>query len=184
MPTTDEQFAVTDPRSQPSDPPPAPGASAAEQVAASWQADDGLLGHVMRVNLVVNRMLDDICGRQGTTPSDYLVLAVVRRSPDHRTSPTTVCEVLGRTTGGMSLTVDRLEGAGLLRRLPDPTDRRRIVLEATPRGVDLALAVNQALRDWEASLPLTPDQRLDVAAHLDQLAGAARDHLDDDRPRT
>jgi DNA-binding MarR family transcriptional regulator len=165
VPTTDEETAV----------PHGP--------AGSWQGDDGLLGHVMRATLVVNRVLDDICGRQGTTPSDYLVLAVVRRSPGHRTSPTTVCEVLGRTTGGMSLTVDRLEAAGLLRRLPDPTDRRRIVLEATAEGVRLALAVNEALRDWEAALPLTVAQRLDVADHLDQLAGAARNHLDGDRGR-
>ena len=52
--------------------------------------------------------------------ADYLVLGVVRRSPGHRSAPTAICEVLGRTTGGMSLTLDRLEAAGWCAGRPTP----------------------------------------------------------------
>jgi DNA-binding MarR family transcriptional regulator len=133
----------------------------------------------VRLNVVVDEVLERITGSHGITPADYLVLAVVRRSPHHRSSPTAICGVLGRTTGGMSLALDRLAAAGWLRRLPDPSDRRRVVVEATEDGVRLATEVNTALHDWEASLGTTPIQRERIGRALAQLTGAIRQHIDD-----
>jgi DNA-binding MarR family transcriptional regulator len=39
----------------------------------------------------------------------------------------------GLTTGAVTGVIDRLEGAGYARRVPDPADRRRVKLEVTPR---------------------------------------------------
>jgi DNA-binding MarR family transcriptional regulator len=39
----------------------------------------------------------------------------------------------GLTTGAVTAVVDRLETAGLARRVPDPQDRRRVRIEATDR---------------------------------------------------
>ena len=39
----------------------------------------------------------------------------------------------GLTTGAVTAVVDRLEAAGLARRVPDPTDRRRVRIETTDR---------------------------------------------------
>jgi DNA-binding MarR family transcriptional regulator len=130
---------------------------------------DGLLGHVVRLNIAVDRVLNDIVGAAGISVADYLVLGVVRRSPDHRSAPTAICEVLGRTTGGMSLTLDRLERAGLVRRLPEPADRRRVVVEATDEGVALAVKVNTALHDWEDSLGVGVREHDELAAALGRL---------------
>ena len=130
---------------------------------------DGLLGHVVRLNVAVDRVLNRIVGAAGISVADYLVLGVVRRSPDHRSAPTAICDVLGRTTGGMSLTLDRLEKAGLVRRLPDPDDRRRVVVEATDEGVALAKRVNAELHRWEDSLGLGDDEHDDLAAALGRL---------------
>ena len=130
---------------------------------------DGLLGHVVRLNVAVDRILGEITGASSISVADYLVLGVVRRAPDHRSAPTAICEVLGRTTGGMSLTLDRLEGAGLIRRLPDPGDRRRVVVEATEAGIDLALRVNADLHAWEDSLGASDAERLDMAAAIGRL---------------
>jgi DNA-binding MarR family transcriptional regulator len=134
--------------------------------------DDGLLGHVVRVTTAVDRVLDDIAGRHGVSAADYLVLGVVRHSPGHRSSPTAIAEVLDRTTGGMSLALDRLEAAGWLQRRPDPADGRRVVVEATPVGIALAKRVNDDLHRWEAALPLTPDQRQALATVLGDLTEA------------
>jgi MarR family transcriptional regulator, organic hydroperoxide resistance regulator len=41
---------------------------------------------------------------------------------------------LGVSTGGVSKLIDRLESAGLCRRLPNPSDRRSSLLELTPAG--------------------------------------------------
>src|SRR5690349_5211550 len=73
---------------------------------------DGLLGRIVRLNLAVTSALDEITGAAGIALGDYLVLGVVRRSPRQRSAPTAIAEVLGRTTGGMSLTLDRLEAKG------------------------------------------------------------------------
>jgi DNA-binding MarR family transcriptional regulator len=123
--------------------------------------DDCLLGRIVRLNLAVTAVLDAIASDAGITLADYLVLGVVRRSPGRRSAPTAICDVLGRTTGGMTLTLDRLEAAGWLTRAVDPNDRRRIVVELTPAGLRLATKVNRALHAWEAELDLPRD-----AAHV------------------
>jgi DNA-binding MarR family transcriptional regulator len=130
---------------------------------------DGLLGHVVRLNVAVDRVLNRIVGAAGISVADYLVLGVVRRSPDHRSAPTAISEVLGRTTGGMSLTLDRLQAAGLVRRLPVPDDRRRVVVEATDEGVALAKQVNAELHRWEDSLTADDAERSELAAMLARL---------------
>jgi DNA-binding MarR family transcriptional regulator len=132
--------------------------------------DDGLLGAIVRLNLAVTQVLDGITGAHGITLPDYLVLGVVRGSEGGRSAPTAICEVLGRTTGGMSLTLDRLAAAGWVRRSPDPGDRRRVVVELTDEGLRLATAVNAELHEWERSLGLTTD----VVPVLDDLTDAVR----------
>ena len=130
---------------------------------------DGLLGHIVRLDIAVQRVLDEIASRSDISVADYLVLGVVRRSPGHRSAPSALCEVLGRTSGGMSLTLDRLERAGLVRRLPDPSDRRRVVIEATAEGLDLARRVNADLHDWEDSLGVPDPEREELVAVLGRL---------------
>lgn len=130
---------------------------------------DGLLGHIVRLDIAVQRVLESIASRSEISVADYLVLGVVRRSPDHRSAPSVLCEVLGRTSGGMSLALDRLERAGLVRRLPDPTDRRRVVIEATADGLSLARRVNADLHDWEESLGVTGRERSELVSALGRL---------------
>lgn len=130
---------------------------------------DGLLGHIVRLDIAVQRVLESIAARSDISVADYLVLGVVRRSPDHRSAPSVLCEVLGRTSGGMSLALDRLERAGLVRRLPDPSDRRRVIIEATTDGLALARRVNADLHDWEESLGVTGSEQSELVSALGRL---------------
>jgi len=136
---------------------------------AQWPGTDGLLGHIVRLDIAVQRVLESIAARSDISVADYLVLGVVRRSPDHRSAPSVLCEVLGRTSGGMSLALDRLERAGLVRRLPDPSDRRRVIIEATADGVALARRVNADLHDWEESLGVTGSEQSELVSALGRL---------------
>jgi DNA-binding MarR family transcriptional regulator len=140
------------------------------------EADEDLLGHVVRLEILVGRVLERIAGDAGVSAADYLVLGVVRRSPGHRSAPTAICDVLGRTTGGMTLTLDRLERAGWVRRLPDPDDRRRIVVEATAEGLAVAVAVNDELHRWEAGLGASAAQRRRIGAALAELTALIEAH--------
>lgn len=134
-----------------------------------WPGTDGLLGHIVRLDIAVQRVLESIAARSDISVADYLVLGVVRRSPDHRSAPSVLCEVLGRTSGGMSLALDRLERAGLVRRLPDPSDRRRVIIEATAEGLALARRVNADLHDWEESLGVTGSEQSELLSALGRL---------------
>lgn len=127
------------------------------------EAEVGLLTRVVRLNMLVTRVLDDLVEPHGISVSDYLVLALMRRG---RSSPVELCQVLGRTTGGMTLTLDRLAAAGWVERRPDPRDRRRIIVELTAEGRTKAEIVNQALHDWEATLALTPERRAEIERDL------------------
>ncbi|MGB6059456.1 MAG: MarR family transcriptional regulator [Microthrixaceae bacterium] len=135
----------------------------------------GLLGSIVRLNLVVTDVLEQIVGSFGVAMPDYLVLGVIRGAPGSRTSPSVITEVLGRTSGGMTLTLDRLVNAGLVKRSKDPDDGRRVVVELTEPGLELALQVNRALHNWEESLSL--DQPVEeVADMVDALTQSIGSH--------
>ncbi|HET7473348.1 MAG TPA: MarR family transcriptional regulator [Candidatus Limnocylindrales bacterium] len=44
-------------------------------------------------------------------------------------------EITGLTSGAVTRVVDRLEQAGFVRRVPDPVDRRRVIVEVVPEKV-------------------------------------------------
>jgi DNA-binding MarR family transcriptional regulator len=44
-------------------------------------------------------------------------------------------EITGLTSGAITRVIDRLEQAGFVRRVPDPTDRRRVIVEVVPERV-------------------------------------------------
>jgi DNA-binding MarR family transcriptional regulator len=146
---------------------PAPVSTWREELGLPGDAD--LLTRIIRLNLLVSRGLESVVEPFGIGVGDYLVLSTVRRSPGGRNAPTQLCRVLGRTTGGMTLTLDRLESQGLLRRLPDPADRRRVIVALSTDGRRLATRVNAALHRWEASLAPAAPRHHDLRDSLDRL---------------
>ena len=126
----------------------------------------GLLARVVRLNMLVTRVLDGLVEPHDVSVADYLVLASIGRGTS---SPVELCNILGRTTGGMSLTIDRLVTAGWIARRADPADRRRIIVELTAAGRQTAALVNGALHEWEAALELTPATRQRIESHLEEV---------------
>ena len=114
--------------------------------------ESGLMARLVALQLVAGQQLESVTAGHGLALGDYLVLAVIRRSPEGVCAPSTVCDVLRRASGGMTLTLDRLEAAGWLTRSPDASDRRRVLLRLTPAGRDVATAVNEELHSWERSV--------------------------------
>ena len=57
-----------------------------------------------------------------------------RSGAPYRRSPGWLAEHLSLSSGAMTNRLDRLEEAGLVRRLPDPDDRRALKVELTDEG--------------------------------------------------
>lgn len=86
----------------------------------------------------------------------YDVLSALRRAgPEYVLSPSELCRVSTLSCGAMTHRLDRLEEAGLVRREPDPADRRGLRIRLTEAGracIDAALGsrVAQAAHFAEA----------------------------------
>lgn len=72
------------------------------------------------------------------TPSDYAVLSTLRRvGPPYQLSPSELYTALERSSGGMTKMLKRLEGLGLVERVPDPQDGRSLRVVLTDSGLAL-----------------------------------------------
>lgn len=109
----------------------------------------------------------------GIEPWEFDVLAALRRAGSpYELSPGRLLRETLVTSGTMTNRVDRLVGRALVERLPDPHDRRGVLVRLTVLGretVDGALA---GLLDQERHLlsALGPDEMRQLAALLRRLA--------------
>ena len=82
----------------------------------------------------LRRSMEATLAEHGLTNPDWQVLTSLRLDPAHRSSPGELAGELELSSGAMTSRLDRLEEAGLVRRLPDPDDRRGVVVELTDAG--------------------------------------------------
>ena len=92
--------------------------------------------------------------------------------------PSELAQALSLTSGGMSLALDRLERAGLVRRRPNPGDRRSVLVEATELTQQLGREFFGPLGAIEHQLLARHSPREVRAIHtfLDGLASALAEH--------
>lgn len=97
-------------------------------------------------------------------------------------TPSELAHAMSLTSGGMSLALDRLERAGLARRVRNPDDRRSVLVEATDLTRRRGQEFFGPLAAVERQLLARHSQRELRAIHafLDGLASAIAEH----RPRT
>jgi DNA-binding MarR family transcriptional regulator len=91
------------------------------------------------------------------------VLSALRRiGPPFRMSASELARWVLLSSGGMTSRLDRMEDAGLVKRQPDPSDRRAVLIELTPRGreiIDAAIDARLALFDELVAGALTDDEQ-------------------------
>lgn len=76
--------------------------------------------------------------RMHPTDVNALIRVQVGREQGESTTAGWLGEALGLTSGAVTAVVDRLERSGHLRRMRDPHDRRRVILENSDGGQRLA----------------------------------------------
>ncbi|MFI0778570.1 MarR family winged helix-turn-helix transcriptional regulator [Streptomyces sp. NPDC021212] len=111
----------------------------------------------------------------------FEVLLRLCRDPEEQVSQRTLAEDVILTSGGVTRLVDRMETAGLVRRVPSPDDRRVTLVEATDGGErTFVRAVDVHARIVERYfVALPPDDRRRLTASLDRLTTAL---VNDDGP--
>jgi DNA-binding MarR family transcriptional regulator len=146
-----------------------------DDLVAAWQAERPdvdaqplqVLSRVSRLARHLDRARRAAFADHGLEPWEFDVLAALRRQgPPYELSPGALLRTTLVTSGTMTNRVDRLQEAGLVRRRPDPEDKRGVLVALTDTGqsrVDAALA---SLLDAEQAL-------------LAPLPGASREALAD-----
>jgi DNA-binding MarR family transcriptional regulator len=102
----------------------------------------------------------------GLEPWEFDVLSALRREgPPHQLSPGRLLQDTMVTSGTMTNRIDRLEAAGLVRRRPDPQDKRGVLVSLTSEGRERADAALDALLNREQALltGLDGEQRQSLA---------------------
>lgn len=125
---------------------PVPDYDAVDDIVSQWarQRPDlevspmKVLGRLHRSYLRYQASLADVFDEYGINMASFDVLAALRRSgPPYRRTSGQLAESALVTTGGVTLRVDRLEKAGLVRRERDPDDRRVVYVQLTDEGLRL-----------------------------------------------
>ena len=97
-----------------------------------------VFGRVFRLARTMGDRMEKAYAPHGISRGEFDVLATLRRSDAPYTlSPRQLSATLMLTTGGMTGRLDKLERAGLLRRSPDPHDRRGLQVTLTDKGLRL-----------------------------------------------
>jgi DNA-binding MarR family transcriptional regulator len=125
-----------------------------------------VIGRLGRLGTFLDAGLERVFRHYGLSRADFDVLAVLRRQGAPYSLPQkVVMRSVLRTSGTLSVRIDRLERKGLVRREPDPADRRGVTVELTERGRELIDIVAPVHWANEAQLlsALTPAQREDLA---------------------
>ncbi|MFF7854719.1 MarR family transcriptional regulator [Streptomyces sp. NPDC007904] len=130
-----------------------------------------VFGRISRLARAMGDRMERAYAAYGISRGEFDVLATLRRSGEPYTlSPRELSATLMLTTGGMTGRLDKLERAGLLRRSPDPHDRRGLRVTLTEEGLRLAdEAVGAGLALQTEALSALDEER------AGQLAGLLRD---------
>jgi DNA-binding MarR family transcriptional regulator len=105
-------------------------------------------------------MPEPVFSEYGLSGGEYDVLAALRRAGSpFRLTPSTLSQSLIVTSGGMTKRLKALEEAGLVRRVPSPTDRRSNRVQLTSRGRKLVESIVSAHVANEERLLMGLDER-------------------------
>jgi DNA-binding MarR family transcriptional regulator len=96
---------------------------------------EGIVDRIAGISRRLNRTMDETLAEFGLDSAEHKALSVLAQAgAPYRSTPGRLAERMDLSSGAMTNRLDRLEQAGLIRRLPDPDDRRRVVVELTDHG--------------------------------------------------
>lgn len=131
-----------------------------------------VFSRISRLARLLDRARRDAFAEHGIELWEFDVLAALRRAGgNYELSPGRLLRETMVTSGTMTNRVDRLAARGLVERLPDPNDRRGVLVRLTPEGRVAVDGAFEALVDAERDLlgELSAKDRKQLAGLLRRL---------------
>jgi DNA-binding MarR family transcriptional regulator len=135
-------------------------------------AVEGIVDRMSGLTRRFKRSLNDVLVEHGLTFEEWDVLGALRRAgPPFRRSAGELAKLSELSSGAMTNRLDRLEKAGFVKRLPDPDDRRGVLIELTKAGGTAWLESTGAEAEREALIAaaLTKTEKEQLNALLRRL---------------
>lgn len=120
-----------------------PESDAVDAIAAQWRRERPDLeleamvtfGRLGRLAATATALIERVFTAHGLQRGEFDVLAALRRSGEpYELNPSVLADALMLSRAGMTGRLDRLESAGLVRRVADPGDRRAVRVALSERG--------------------------------------------------
>lgn len=117
-----------------------------DTILAQWQRERpdldvspmGIIGRMGRLSKHLERAIQETVSDFGLNGGEFDVLATLRRSGQpYQLTPTDLFNSLMVSSGTMTHRIDRLEQADLVKRIPDPSDRRGTLIQLTSKGFNV-----------------------------------------------
>ena len=122
----------------------------------------------MKTYLQLNRMVLDRAAALGLSPGQPKILEFLAAQGEHEQKAIAdYCEIEPATVGSI---LTRMEAAGLVTRRNRPGNRRSLYVSLTPRGQELAGALNGVFAEAEAQITaaLTDEERQTLTRLLEK----------------
>jgi DNA-binding MarR family transcriptional regulator len=131
-------------------------------------ATEGIVERIQKLARAFDHSMADTLAGFGVTTGEWKLLCSLRnQGAPYRLTPGQLSTQLGLSSGAMTNRLDRLESADLVRRIPDPDDRRSVQVELTDAGWSL----------WQASVGVQATKERLLASSLDDAEKAALNDL-------
>jgi len=144
---------------------------------------EGVVDRLSAIHKHMHRVFEKTLTGHGLSHGEYrLLLRLATRTENRRMSAGQLSKILLLSSGAMTNRLDKMEAAGLVRRVPDPSDRRGVLVELTDKGEALLdTAVIASARDDKALVAsLTADERNQLNGLLTKILGDLEERIGDD----
>lgn len=139
---------------------------------------EGIVQRIQNLYKDFERSMEETLAKYDLDRRAFHLLGRLRSyGPPYRRSPGQLAGDMRLSSGAMTNRLDRLEEAGLIRRLPDPNDRRGQLIEPTEKGHAAwdRTVVTQAEREQRIASVLSPPEREQLHRLLRRLMRAFPD---------
>ncbi|PZO38143.1 MAG: MarR family transcriptional regulator [Pseudanabaena frigida] len=132
-----------------------------DQIFDQWRQENplldisplGIVGRVLRIASLLEKHREMVLAEYGLSVWSFDVLTTLRRQgKPYQLKPTDLYSLLMLSSGATTNRIDRLEQEGIVVRLRDPDDRRSVIVQLTPKGIQLADLVIPILLKSEQDL--------------------------------